>query len=52
MTTFNFGVSSRVFGKAEYVEYLQDLFEFVKEDQMDIPEHVRQYDHDLLEGKV
>lgn len=52
MTAFNFGVSSRVFGKAEYVEFLGDLFGFVKEDQMDVPEHVRQYDRDLLEGKV
>ena len=52
MTTFNFGVSSRVFGKVEYVEYLRDLFGFVNEDQMDIPDHVRQYDKDLTEGNV
>ena len=52
MTTFNFGVSSRVFGKVEYVEYLKDLFGFVNEDQMDIPDHVRQYDKDLTEGNL
>ena len=53
MTTFNWGgVSGRVFGKVEYVEYLRDLFGMVKEEHLEIPDHVREYDRDLIAGKL
>lgn len=52
MTTFHFGVSRRVFGRVEYIEYLHDLFRFVAEDQIEVPEHVREYDRDLMAGNV